>query len=65
MVTYWDKSATMTSKSYIEDWLKQLVSNIMKQRPVSGTKKLKFHHDNARPSTCCSKLNNFLKSTLS
>ena len=48
-ITYWDREATITSESYIEDCLKPLVRTIKKQRPTLGAKMLKFHQDNARP----------------
>lgn len=48
-ISYLDKGKTIDNKSYISNCLKPLVSAINKQRPIYGTKNLKFHHDNARP----------------
>ena len=42
-------TSTINYISYINDTLKPLVNVINLQRPSSGAKNLKFHHDNARP----------------
>ena len=46
-----EKGKTINHDSYIEETLKPLVKDINTQRPESGCKGLKFHHDNARPHT--------------
>ena len=47
-ISYLDKGKTNDYQTYIEVWLKHLVSTLKEQRPMYGTKNLKFHHDNAR-----------------
>lgn len=49
--TYLGRGQTITSHSYIEDFLKPLVGCIDKQRSTFGSKNLKFHKDNAKPHT--------------
>jgi histone-lysine N-methyltransferase SETMAR len=44
-----DKSSTITSNYYIENCLEPIKKELNKQRPLSGTTSMKFHHDNARP----------------
>lgn len=44
-----EKGATITGQSYIENSLDPIIKEIRRQRPHSGTKNMKFHHDNARP----------------
>ena len=39
----------MKDQTYIEVWLKPLVSTLKEQRPLNGSKNLKFYHFNARP----------------
>ncbi len=34
---------------YLEDCLKPIVKVLNNERPITGAKKMKFHHDNARP----------------
>ena len=41
-ITYWNREATITSESYIEDCLKPLERTIKKQRPTLGAKILNF-----------------------
>ena len=48
-ISYLDKGKTIDHQTYIKDCLKPLVSTLKEQRPMYGTKNLKFHHDNARP----------------
>lgn len=48
-VSYLESGNTIDHKRYINDSLKPLVKVINQQRPICGTKNLKFHHDNARP----------------
>ena len=48
-ISYLDKGETIDHKKYLTSCLKPLVSTLNKRRPISGTKNLKFHHDNARP----------------
>lgn len=45
---YLDKGETITSSYYINHCLMPIVREINKQRSTSGTKNMKFHHDNAR-----------------
>ena len=47
-ISYLDKGKTIDHQTYIK-CLKHLVSTLKEQRPMYGTKNLKFHHDNARP----------------
>jgi hypothetical protein len=49
LITYWDRGGCVDHKTYIDDCLKPLVRLIKTSRKTLGTKKLKFHHDNARP----------------
>ena len=48
-ISYLDKGKTIDHQTYIKDCLKPLVRTLKEQRPMDGTKNLKFHHDNARP----------------
>lgn len=48
-ISYLKRGETINHQSYLNDCLKPLVCSINEQRPVCGTKNLKFHHDNARP----------------
>ena len=43
------KGETISSQYYIENCLEPIVNEINRQRPNSGTKNMKFLHDNARP----------------
>jgi len=40
---------TINAHNYIRNCLEPLTSSINEQRPTSGTKNMKFHHDNAKP----------------
>ena len=42
-----DKGKTISAQTYIEDFLKPIVSAIEKQLPTSGSKYLKILHKNA------------------
>jgi len=44
-----EKGETITSQYYIENSLDPVIAAINKERPTSGTKNMKFHHDNAGP----------------
>ena len=44
-----EKGKTINHDTYINKCLKPLFDTINQQRPNSGTKNMKFHHDNARP----------------
>jgi transposase len=44
-----EKGKTITSQFYIENSLDPIIAAINKERPTSGTKNMKFHHDNTRP----------------
>lgn len=48
-ITYLDRGKTIDNKSYMDECLKPCIAEIIKQRPICGTKNMKFHHDNARP----------------
>jgi hypothetical protein len=48
-ISYLDKGKTKDHQKYIKVCLKPLVSTLKEQRPMYGTKNLKFHHVNARP----------------
>ena len=48
-ISYLKKGETVNNKSYINNCLKPLVKSLNEQRPICGTKNIKFHHDNARP----------------
>ncbi len=43
------KGKTIDHESYMKDTLKPLIKGLKEQRPESGCRNLKFHHDNARP----------------
>lgn len=47
-ISYLERGMTIDHKSYLDDCLKPLVKALNKQRPISSTKNVKFHHDNAR-----------------
>ena len=53
-ISYLDSGKTIDKDSYLDGCLKPLVGVLNKQRPVTGTKNLKFHHDNARPHVASS-----------
>ena len=40
---------TINASYFIENCLKPLVCALNEQRPTSGTKNMKFHHENAKP----------------
>ena len=44
-----DKGKTINKDSYINDCLVPLVNTLKRQRPSTGAKNIKLHHDNARP----------------
>jgi histone-lysine N-methyltransferase SETMAR len=48
-ISYVDEGKTFDHKWYIENNLKPMVNALNRERPISGTKNVKFHHDNARP----------------
>ena len=48
-ISYLDKGKTINHQTYIKDCLEPLVSTLKEQRPICGTRNLKFHHDNAKP----------------
>lgn len=48
-ISYLQSGKTIDNVSYLNDCLKPLVRTLNKQRPLTGTNNLKFHHDNARP----------------
>ena len=48
-MSYVDKGKTIDHEWYIENSLKPTVKAINIERPTSGTKNMKFHHDNAKP----------------
>ena len=48
-ITYMDKGKTINKDSYINDCLVPLVNTLKRQRPSTGAKNIKLHHDNARP----------------
>ena len=48
-ISYLDKGKTKDHQTCIKVCLKPLVSTLKEQRPMYGTKNLKYHHDNARP----------------
>ncbi len=47
-ISYLDNGKTKDYQTYIEVWLKPLVSPLKEQRPLDGRKNLKYHF-NARP----------------
>ena len=46
---YLESGKTINHEKYIDDCLKSIVKVLKKERPVTGAKNIKFHHDNARP----------------
>ena len=48
-ITYMDKGKTINKDSYINDCLVPLAYTLKRQRPSTGAKNIKLHHDNARP----------------
>lgn len=44
-----EKGSTITSNYYVNNCLYPVLQEIIKQRPTSGAKSMKFLHDNARP----------------
>lgn len=56
-ISYIDRGKIIDSNSYIEDCLKPMFKDFMKQRPKSGLKNVKFHHDNAKPHVAQSVIN--------
>ena len=48
-ISYLQSGRTIDHKTYTNDCLKPLVHTLNEQKPLSGTKKMKFHQDNARP----------------
>ena len=48
-ISYLDKRKTKDYQTYIEVWLKPLVSTLKEKNLVYGTKNLKLFHFNARP----------------
>ena len=60
-MTYLESGKTIDNVMYLNDCLKPLVRVLNQQRPVSSTKNLKFHHDNARPHVH-SRVKSYLKS---
>jgi [histone H3]-lysine36 N-dimethyltransferase SETMAR len=48
-LSYLEKGKTINHNTYINNCLKPLVDTLNRERPVTGTKNMKFHHDNARP----------------
>ena len=59
LITYLERGQTIDAESYIENCLKPIVSTLNLERPRSGAKSYKIHHDNARPHVHKS-VNNFL-----
>ena len=43
-ISYLDKGKTKDYQTYIEVWLKPLVSTFKEQRSLNGSKNLKFYH---------------------
>lgn len=50
-ISYVDKGETIDAQIYIRRNLQQVVQTINHERPTSGTKNMKFHHDNASVHT--------------
>jgi hypothetical protein len=48
-ISYMDKGKTINAESYINDCIKPMFKEVIKQRPSCGLAKIKFHHDNAKP----------------
>jgi [histone H3]-lysine36 N-dimethyltransferase SETMAR len=48
-ISYVDKGKTIDNVYYLNNCVKPIINRINKDRKKSGTKNLKFHHDNARP----------------
>ena len=48
-ISFLEEGRTIDHHSYIEDCLKPIVKVLKNERPITGAKNMKFHHDNARP----------------
>ena len=48
-LSYLEKGKTINHELYIEECLKPIVKVLKNERPITGAKNIKFHHDNARP----------------
>ena len=48
-VSYFDKGVSVDHKTYLDGCIKPMVEALKQQRPMTGVKNMKFHHDNARP----------------
>ena len=49
IVRYFKAGEVVNNKTYRSNCLFHLVAALKRQRSISGTKNIKFHHDNARP----------------
>ena len=47
-ISYLDKGKIINLQTYIKDCLKPLVGTLKEQRPICGTRNLKFHHDSQK-----------------
>ena len=47
LIHYVDRGDTIDRRYYINNCLEPLIEEIRKQRPTSGTRAIKLHHDNA------------------
>ena len=47
-MSYLEKEKTINHELYIKECLKPIVKVLKNERPITGAKNIKFHHDNAR-----------------